>query len=93
MILVVVVYHYFMGLNVSNVYKYGDHILVEHAFKGAFVYDKHELLAVKSTLLFKKLCFTDDRTFYLFHSARFIKALFLAGEKDYEQDIKRDLLG
>ncbi|MBU6123083.1 hypothetical protein [Hymenobacter siberiensis] len=90
MILVVVSYYYFMGLNVSNVYKYGGRILVEHAVEGEFIYEKDELLAVKSALLFNKLCFA-DRTFYIFHSAGFMKALFLAGEKNYEQDIMRDL--
>ncbi len=91
MALLLVVYYYYLTLNISNLYKYGDSIIVEHAIKGEFTFDKNELTDVKSNLFFDNIYFNEIK-FSIFHSSGYTRASFLAGEKEYEQKIKQILL-
>jgi hypothetical protein len=83
MLLPLIGYHFLLGLNVANVYKYGDDILVEHAWRGEFLFPKDEVVAVKAGYWLNKVSFADT-SFWFSHAPGYTKAMLLAQEKEYE---------
>jgi len=90
MLLLLIGYHFLLGLNVANVYKYGEDILVEHALRGEFLIPKEEIVAVKAGWMLNKVSFSYT-SFWFFRAAGFFKAMLLAQEKEYEAGLQQVL--
>ena len=90
LVLLLIGYYFLLGLNVANVYKYGDDVLVEHALKGEFLISKAEVVGVKAGWLLNKVTFS-HASFQFFHASGFFKAMLLAQEKEYEAGLTHSL--
>lgn len=90
MLLLLIGYYFLLDLNVANVYKCGDDILVEHALRGEFLIPKEEVVAVKASWPLHKVSFSYT-SFWFLPATGLFKAMLLAQEKDYEAGLQKFL--